>query len=86
MVDKVEGLKEGDLVEVVLTPNAFKNKYDFVYPDEDVNEPGRKDVGYFAGLKDGSFYLCSQWNTVRNRGAQGIGEYHFSAVESYRKV
>jgi len=82
---KTIDVAKGDLVELTLTPDAFKNKYDFVYPDEEINEPGRKDVGYVSLVKEESIFLCSQWDTVKNRGARGIAEYHFSAIESWKK-
>ncbi len=96
MVDKIEGLDRGDLVELVLTADATRHleTHYWYAPDwsGETNIPGRVHSGYVTKVQGDSkkiqenyIFLAEEWNKVKNRPEMGATKFYFDAIDSYRK-
>lgn len=90
MTVKIENIARGDLVEIVLTPDAgkYSDSIDFFMPDTsgEIDIPGRVRVGYVSKLETDSVWLSPGWNKPKNKPEEGGIRYYFDAVESWRKL
>ena len=90
MPDKIRDIKEGDIVEIALTPDArrYTEAYYFFHPDadEETNIPGRTHVGYVSKLEEDSIWLAQDWNKLNGKTNMGAVRYYLKVVESWRKL
>ncbi len=95
MVDEIHGIKMGDLVDLVLEPNAKKSleaQPAFFLPINGncgVNIPGRKYSGHVVRVEEaGYIFLAMGWDSVNNvisSDSPTPVKFYFDAIKTYEK-
>ena len=92
MVDKIENVQRGDLVELVLKANAkkFVEAQIIFIADKtgETNIPGRNHVGYLTDIKPEFISLTSGMNRIKDRISDNLGStrFYLDAIEDYSKT
>lgn len=92
MVDKIENVQRGDLIELGLKANAKKileAQLIFIpdYSDE-TQISGRSYVGYVAEIKPDSISLASGWNWINNKIPDDAGgiRFYLDIIATYSRL
>ncbi len=91
MVDKIDCVERGDLVELVLKVNARKilEAQEIFVLDRSggTNTPGRRYVGYTVEVTSDSISLAQGWDEINDKIPDRIGgtRFYFNAIEVYSK-
>jgi len=92
MVDKIEDVQRGDLVELVLKANAMKiiEAQIIFIPDhiDETNIPGRSYAGYVVEIKPDSIFLASGMNRIKDRIPDNLGgiKFYLDTIKDYSKL